>query len=295
MGQAPIAAGNVATARERALNEAFRQLVEAAFAGAGGRERRGATSPALSSLRAGWLQRPKRLVRSYRVLEQSEDGGHAAGAGDRRAGRGLHAPRVRSRRGVANRGVAPGRAAGGGGGRARGGHGRWSARSATRASAPSCRPGARQRRGGAAGAGRARRAGRWRWSPVAPPARARCAAPASRRWSVSWACAWSPPTARRRRGAHRQRPRLPDPARPTPAPPASPGPPAICCRRCCPSWAAAAGDRGDLRVVTLDLDINEPAVHLPGAAGPAQDRRAPPRPRSAGWWSAGSRCGSALA
>jgi hypothetical protein len=107
VGQAPIAAGDVATARERALNEAFRQLVEAAFAGLVA-ENGGATSPALASLRAGWLQRPKRLVRSYRVLEQSEDGGMLRIRVTAELDESFMRREFDRSRGVANRGVAPG-------------------------------------------------------------------------------------------------------------------------------------------------------------------------------------------
>src|SRR5688500_1163782 len=67
-GQAPIAAGNVAAARERALNEAYRQLVEAAFAGLLAENALATPSAPLAALRASWLARPKRLVRNYRVL-----------------------------------------------------------------------------------------------------------------------------------------------------------------------------------------------------------------------------------
>jgi hypothetical protein len=107
VGQAPIAAGDVATARDRALNEAFRQLVEAAFTGLVA-ENGGATSPALSSLRAGWLQRPKRLVRSYRVLEQSEVGGMLRVRVTAELDEAFMRREFDRSRGVANRGVAPG-------------------------------------------------------------------------------------------------------------------------------------------------------------------------------------------
>jgi hypothetical protein len=107
VGQAPIAAGDVASARERALNEAFRQLVDVAFAGMVA-EAGGATSPALASLRAGWLQRPKRLVRSYRVLEQSEDGGMLRIRVTAELDEAFMRREFDRSRGVANRGVAPG-------------------------------------------------------------------------------------------------------------------------------------------------------------------------------------------
>jgi hypothetical protein len=110
VGEAPIAAGNLAAARERALNEAFRQLVEAAFAGLLQESgQAGAATPALASLRASWIARPKRLVRSYRVLEQAEQAGVyrvriAAELDDTYMRREFD----RARGGGANRGVAPG-------------------------------------------------------------------------------------------------------------------------------------------------------------------------------------------
>jgi hypothetical protein len=76
VGEAPIAAGNAASARERALEEAFRQLVEKTFTQLIS-ELGGATpTAAQASVRAGWLQRPRRLVRGYRVLEESEQAGN---------------------------------------------------------------------------------------------------------------------------------------------------------------------------------------------------------------------------
>jgi hypothetical protein len=75
IGQAPIAAGNTASARERALDEAFRQLVEAAFVNLLAEAGVATPSPAQAGVRASWLQRPRRLVRGYRVLEQSEQSG----------------------------------------------------------------------------------------------------------------------------------------------------------------------------------------------------------------------------
>jgi hypothetical protein len=107
LGQAPIAAGDVATARDRALNEAFRQLVEAAFAGLLA-ETGSPPSPALTSLRAGWLQRPKRLVRSYKVLEQSEDGGMLRVRVTAELDEAFMRREFDRSRGTANRGVAPG-------------------------------------------------------------------------------------------------------------------------------------------------------------------------------------------
>ena len=76
VGEAPIAAGNAASARERALEEAFRQLVEKAFAQLLSELGSSTPTAAQAGVRAGWLQRPRRLVRGYRVLEESEQAGN---------------------------------------------------------------------------------------------------------------------------------------------------------------------------------------------------------------------------
>jgi hypothetical protein len=107
-GEAPIAAGNVAAARDRALNEAFRQLVEAGFAGLLAENALAAPTPALVTLRSSWLARPKRLVRNYRVLAESEQNGilqvRISAELDE-----AHMRREFDRaRGVANRGLPPG-------------------------------------------------------------------------------------------------------------------------------------------------------------------------------------------
>ncbi len=108
VGQAAVAAGNVASARERALDDAFRQLVEQAFSDLVGETGAGAVSPALASLRAAWIARPKRLVRGYRVLEQGELEGNFRV----RVSAELDAAYMRREfdkaRGTANRGVTPG-------------------------------------------------------------------------------------------------------------------------------------------------------------------------------------------
>jgi hypothetical protein len=108
VGQAAIAAGNVASARERALDDAFRQLVEQAFADLVNETGAGALSPPLASLRATWIARPKRLVRNYRVLEQGE----AEGNYRVRVSAELDAAYMRREldraRGSANRGITPG-------------------------------------------------------------------------------------------------------------------------------------------------------------------------------------------
>lgn len=76
--EAPIVAGNAFTAKERALNDAFRQAVERAFAGllaeAGIAET--AVPPGLVRLRASFTGNPRRFIRTHRVLEQGEVAGH---------------------------------------------------------------------------------------------------------------------------------------------------------------------------------------------------------------------------
>ena len=98
----------MASARERALDEAFRQLVEQGFADLLSETGLGTPSPALASLRAAWIARPKRLVRNYRVLEQGE----VEGTYRVRVSAELDAAHMRREfdraRGTANRGVTPG-------------------------------------------------------------------------------------------------------------------------------------------------------------------------------------------
>jgi hypothetical protein len=72
-GEAPIVAGNAATAKQRALDDAFRQAVERSFtalAAEGGGE--GGTVP---QLRASLFARARRYVRGYRVVGEGEEGG----------------------------------------------------------------------------------------------------------------------------------------------------------------------------------------------------------------------------
>jgi hypothetical protein len=76
IGEAPIAAGNAASARERALEEAFRQLVEKTFAQLLSEQGVATPTAAQAGVRAAWLQRPRRLVRGYKVLEESEQAGN---------------------------------------------------------------------------------------------------------------------------------------------------------------------------------------------------------------------------
>jgi hypothetical protein len=77
--EAPIVAGNAASAKQRALDDAFRQAVERTFgvlmaeAGFGPTE---PPPPALMQLKGTFFSRAKRYVRGYHVLEQSEEGGH---------------------------------------------------------------------------------------------------------------------------------------------------------------------------------------------------------------------------
>jgi hypothetical protein len=108
VGQAAIAAGNLASARERAMDDAFRQLCERAFTDLLGETGTGSPSPALASLRATWIARPRRLVRNYRVLEQGEVEGNFRV----RVSAELDAAHMRREfdrvRGSGNRGVTPG-------------------------------------------------------------------------------------------------------------------------------------------------------------------------------------------
>jgi hypothetical protein len=107
VGQAAIAAGNVASARERALDDAFRQLVEQAFAELVS-ETGVPVSAAAASLRAGWLARPKRLVRGYRVLEQGEVDGTFRVRVTAELDAAFMRREFERARGSANRGVTPG-------------------------------------------------------------------------------------------------------------------------------------------------------------------------------------------
>jgi hypothetical protein len=71
--EAPIVAGNAASAKERAMADAFRQAVErsiaAVFVELVVPE---PLPPALADLRASLLTRPKRFIRSYRLVEEQE-------------------------------------------------------------------------------------------------------------------------------------------------------------------------------------------------------------------------------
>jgi hypothetical protein len=76
--EVPIVGGNAASAKQRAMDDAFRQAVERSFAallaeaGIGPGE---ALPPALNQLRAAFISRSRRYLRSYRVLEQGEQAG----------------------------------------------------------------------------------------------------------------------------------------------------------------------------------------------------------------------------
>jgi hypothetical protein len=76
-GSAPIVGGNSASARQRALDDAFRQAVESAFTAlaAEGGPLPSPLPPGLAQLRSTFFARAKRYVRSYRILDQSEEGG----------------------------------------------------------------------------------------------------------------------------------------------------------------------------------------------------------------------------
>jgi hypothetical protein len=74
---APIVGGNAASAKQRALDDAFRQAVERSFAAlaAEGGPLPNPLPPGLAQLRGTFFARAKRYVRSYRVLGQGEDAG----------------------------------------------------------------------------------------------------------------------------------------------------------------------------------------------------------------------------
>jgi hypothetical protein len=75
--EAPIVNGNAVVAKQRALADAFRQVVERAFAdllkesGGAGQP----LAPGLAQIKASFANRGQRFVRSYRVLEEEEGRG----------------------------------------------------------------------------------------------------------------------------------------------------------------------------------------------------------------------------
>jgi hypothetical protein len=75
IGEAPIVAGNSATAKARALDDAFRQTVERSFTALAAEGGGAAMPPALAQLRASLFGRARRYVRSYRIVDQREEGG----------------------------------------------------------------------------------------------------------------------------------------------------------------------------------------------------------------------------
>jgi hypothetical protein len=76
--EAPIVGGNAASARQRALDDAFRQAVERMFgvliaeAGISPSE---PPPPALMQLKSTFFSRPKRYIRGYSILEEHEEAG----------------------------------------------------------------------------------------------------------------------------------------------------------------------------------------------------------------------------
>jgi hypothetical protein len=78
VAEAPIVGGNAASAKQRAMDDAFRQAVERTFAVlvAEAGVSPSALPPPLAQLRSTFFSRAKRYIRTYRVLEQSETGGH---------------------------------------------------------------------------------------------------------------------------------------------------------------------------------------------------------------------------
>jgi len=75
--EAPIVNGNAVVARQRALADAFRQVLERAFADllkeSGGQGQ--PLAPGLAQVKASFASRGQRFVRSYRILEEEEGKG----------------------------------------------------------------------------------------------------------------------------------------------------------------------------------------------------------------------------
>lgn len=74
LGEAPVVGGNVSGARERALADAFRKAVETVFDEA--RSGIAGAQAAVASLRDVMGQRARRYIRSFRLVEQAEEGGY---------------------------------------------------------------------------------------------------------------------------------------------------------------------------------------------------------------------------
>ena len=75
--EAPIVNGNAVVAKQRALADAFRQMVERAFSDLLKESGSGAQplSPGLAQLKASFANRGQRFVRSYRILDEEEGNG----------------------------------------------------------------------------------------------------------------------------------------------------------------------------------------------------------------------------
>jgi hypothetical protein len=76
--EAPIVAGNAASAKQRAMDDAFRQAVERSFAVLIAEAGLSPTEPlpsGLLAMKSGFFSRAKRYIRGYRLLEESEEGG----------------------------------------------------------------------------------------------------------------------------------------------------------------------------------------------------------------------------
>jgi hypothetical protein len=76
--EAPIVGGNAASAKQRALDDAFRQAVERVFAvliAEAGLSPSEPPPPALMQLKSTFFSRPKRYIRGYSILEESQEGG----------------------------------------------------------------------------------------------------------------------------------------------------------------------------------------------------------------------------
>ncbi len=77
VAEAPIVAGNLAAAKQKALIEAWRRAVERCFVRAlGSLGIPGPLAPPLSELGAKWMQNPRQIVRGYRVVSQGEYAGN---------------------------------------------------------------------------------------------------------------------------------------------------------------------------------------------------------------------------